>query len=317
MSDNICEFCDKSFKTVYSLKVHKDTAKYCLSSRGQKVVDSFKCEHCDHISTQKSALKIHHKTCLKLKDHLIETKNKEIQVLTKKNEKQLKIIKKLRMDEKIHQQDSEKIEELQDKIAKLEKTVAYSKGYVEGYQNVKPPKQITNHNTVVQKLKDLPVTTIAPLTITLIKSNLENYTYEMYLKAELGVVQFMKGLTILEMDDGTIEKNYVSSDRSRNAFHRLVVGKEWKSDAGARFLNTILNQLSFKVEEHQNKLADEMDRLGVRETMKEVLLKKDMDLKPFYYGVTDAKSKDRGIVLVKIRTAIKDINHIDMLSIEQ
>jgi hypothetical protein len=315
--DNICEFCGKSFKTIYSLKVHMETAKYCLSSRGEKVVDSFKCEHCDHISTQKSALKIHHKTCLKLKDHLIETKDEEIQVLTKKNEKQSKIIKKMRLEEKIYQQESDKIEELQDKIAKLEKTIAYSKGYVEGYKTVKPPKQITNNNnTVVQKLKDLPVTTIAPLTITLIKSNLENYTYDMYGLAELGVVQFMRGLTILEMDDGTIEKNYVSSDRSRNAFHRLVVGKEWKSDAGARFLNTILNQIIPRVEEHQNKLTEEMDKIDVREITKRILLKKDMDLKPFYHGVTDAKSKDRVTVLTKIRTAIKDINHIDMISID-
>jgi hypothetical protein len=325
MSDNICEFCGKTFKSDYNLRVHTNTAKYCLKSRGE-IINNFKCKYCDYALTQKSSLKVHYKTCLTFKDHLIKTKDEENRILTSKNNAQTNIIKKMRIVskndatkignlEKNHQQDSEKIEELQDKIAELEKTVAYSKGYVEGYQNVKPPKQITNN--IVQKLKDLPVTTIAPLTITLIKSNLENYTYEMYLKAELGVVQFMKGLTILEMDDGTIEKNYVSSDRSRNAFHRLVVGKEWKSDAGARFLNTILDQLSPKVKEHDDKLTEKADKLGIRDTTKDILLKMQTNLRPFYFGVTDAKSKYRGAVLMKIRNAIKDINHIDALSIGQ
>jgi hypothetical protein len=226
--------------------------------------------------------------------------------------------------EETHQQNLATIELLtsknkilESKVAELEKDIAYGKGYVQGYSNVKPPKQITNHNNnIVQKLKDLPVTTIAPLTISLIKSNLENYTYDMYKRAELGVVQFMTGLTILELDDGTIEKNYVSSDRSRNAFHRLVVGKEWKSDAGARFLNTILNQLSPRVKEHDIDLTERINSHSVRETMKEILIKNQDDLQPFYHGVTDSKSKERIVVLSKIRSAIKDINHIDALCIE-
>jgi hypothetical protein len=339
MSDNICYFCGKSFVNANTLKVHTNTAKYCLETRGKKV-NNYGCEYCDHIFTQKPSLIKHQKTCLGLKDYAIKTKSEEIEVLNKKNELDTKTIKKLRIDNKIKTEELEKrcrqylekISDLEDtietltsknkvlesKIVNLEKTITYGEGYVKGCQTVKPPKQITNnHNTVVQKLKDLPVTTIEPLTISLIKSNLENYTYDMYKLAELGVVQFMKGLTILTLDDGTVEKNYVSSDRSRNAFHRLVVGKEWKSDAGARFLNIILDQIIPKVKEHDNKLAEEANKLGIRDITKDILLKMQTNLLPFYRGVTEAKSKNRGTVLMKIRTAIRDINHIDALCIEQ
>jgi len=60
----------------------------------------------------------------------------------------------------------------------------------------------------------------------------------------------------------------------------------------------------------------DMNQLGIRETMKDVMFKMDMDLRPFFNGVTGPKSKDRETVLSKIRRAIKDVNHIDALTIE-
>jgi hypothetical protein len=170
---------------------------------------------------------------------------------------------------------------------------------------------------VSKKLGALPITTIEPFTISLIKKNLENYTYEMYKRVELGVIDFITDITILEMEDGTIEKNYVSSDRSRNAFHRLVVGKKWTSDGGAKFLNVVLDQLYLKAKEYNDELHKEINELSIRETKKDILIKEEMNLQPFYYGVIRTKSKDRIALLSKIRSVIKNNNHIDILSIDQ
>ncbi len=337
-NDKKCEFCGKKFTSQYNLKVHIETAKYCLKLRDKNVAKGHECDYCHVIFTQRSVLNTHLLSCTKLKEYnraknleeckklketakKLKTENDDLQ------ETQLIHLEIIDTLEKTRQQDIDTIEsltaeneKLKTKIVELKETVAYSRGYVKGYQNVKPAKQITNNttnNTLVQKLEALPITTIEPFTISLIKNNLENYTYKMYKRAELGVVDFITDLTILEMDDGTIEKNYVSSDRSRNAFHRLVVGKKWKSDGGANFLNVVLDQLIPKVDEYYTKLLEEMSSFGIRETMKDVLFKLDMELKPFFYGVTGPKSKERIAVLSKIRSVIKNNNHIDVLSIEQ
>jgi hypothetical protein len=307
--------------------VHVATAKYCLKLRNENARKNYKCDYCYALFTQKIALGNHLAACNKLKEYNRNKKLEEDDNLKKKVDDLTTEINELKKLEKIHQQDTNIIKnlttenkKLKAKIAKLEETVTFGKGYIEGCKTVKPPKQITNnttHNTLVQKLEALPITTIEPFTISLIKNNLENYTYEMYKRAELGVVEFITDLTILEMEDGTIEKNYVSSDRSRNAFHRLVVGKKWKSDGGASFLNIVLDQLIPKVNGYYDELQKEISAYGIREISKEVLIKKDTELRPFFYGVTGSKSKDRVVVLSKIRSVIKNNNHIDVLSIEQ
>lgn len=251
------------------------------------------CEYCDHTFTQKSSLKSHYDKCYKYKDSIIKEKLAEISLLTKNNAK--------------------KVKELENKIAELEKTIAYGEGYVEGIKTVKPPK-ITNNTIIVQKLKDLPVTTIEPFTVSLIKKSLDEYTYEMYLRGELGVVQFITALTILELEDGTVEKNYACSDISRSTFYRLVVGKEWKRDGGARFINTLLNHIAPKVIEHSNTLNQEVKRLDIKNTRKEVLARKECDLLQFRIGVADQKSKNREIILQKIKSSIKNINQIDAIT---
>lgn len=317
MNDNICEFCGKGFKTPQNLKVHTNTAKYCLKQREECLVAAidnteYVCEYCRHPFTQKISLKTHYEKCIKYKDHIIETKNKEIESLTKKKNAEIALLKKTNAAKE--KEFEKKVKDLENKIAELEKTIAYGKGYVDGFKTSKPPK-ITNNttNVVIQKLKDLPVTTIEPFTISLIKKNIDDYTYDMYLRGELGVVQFITGLTVLELDDGTIEKNYTCTDRSRSTFHRLVVGKEWRIDGGARFINTVLNEIAPKVMEHAVTLSEEISSLNIKNTRKETLARKECDLLSFHVGVVNQKSKDREIILQKIKSSIKNINHIDVI----
>jgi hypothetical protein len=309
MSDNICEFCGKSFSSVYNLRVHINTAKYCLADRKESGI-CYICDYCECKFTRKSALFPHQKICIKYKDYIIETKDKEIIALNEKNTKRIQEL------EKKHEKESE---ELKAKIIKLEETITFGKGYVEGCKTVKPSKITNNttHNTLVQKLEALPVTTIEPFTISLVKNNLEKYTYEMYKRAELGVVDFITDITILEMEDGTIEKNYVSCDLSRNAFHRLVVGKKWKLDGGAKFLNVVLDQLILKATKYYGKLREEIDNLSIDNPSKEFKSKLDTTLRSFFNGVIGPKSKERVAVLSKIRSVIKNNNHIDVLNIDQ
>lgn len=319
MNSNLCEFCDKSFKCAQNLKVHKETAKYCLKLR-EEIAETndktacFVCEYCDNPFTQKKSLNIHYKTCSKYKDHIIEEKNNEIQTLTKKKNTEIVNLTKKKNAEIASL--AKKNKNLEEKIAKLEKDIAYKDGYGEGYGNgygtgvnVIKPAKITN-NVIFQRLKSLPVTTIQPLTISLVKKTLCDYTFDMYMRGELGVVQYIEGITALELEDGTVETNYTSTDRSRCSFHRLAAGKEWRADGGAKFIDTILTQLSPKVLEYSNKIAADIKNPGTNNNMREALSFDQKRLTPFDMGVIHPKSRDRVILLKKIRASVKDINYI-------
>jgi hypothetical protein len=142
MSDNFCEFCGKSFSSVYNLRVHINTAKYCLADRKESGI-GYKCDYCECKLTRKSALSSHQNICIKYKDYIIETKDKEIVALNEKNTKRI---------QELETKHKKELEELKTKITKLEETITYGKGYVEGCKTVKPSKITNNtHNTLVQK----------------------------------------------------------------------------------------------------------------------------------------------------------------------
>ena len=60
-----CEFCQKEFKSVSSLKNHQRTAKYCLKIRDVKLSESatFKCSDCGLVSTRRQDHTKHLQTC--------------------------------------------------------------------------------------------------------------------------------------------------------------------------------------------------------------------------------------------------------------
>lgn len=189
----------------------------------------------------------------------------EIEKLHHKNEL---TIKKLESDralefEKLksdHVLEVEKLKQEKDekdkKIIELEKNIEYGKGVLIGYKQVKPPNVVTNNTIVNQKLASIKIDNIRPLTVATIIEDIPKYTFDMYMKAEDGIVEFMKGLTQLELEDGSIERNYACTDKSRNTFHKLIESREWTQDGGAQIINKVFDILSNKSEEHWSDLTE-------------------------------------------------------------
>ena len=116
MEGVICEFCDKSFKSISILRNHKQTAKYCLKIQKEKnpenVKENFKkCNFCLK-SFAYNVIKRHVDKC-KIKS---ERDNEDIDSNT--NKEYLDIIKELEIENKNLKED---VKELTDKLNELSK----------------------------------------------------------------------------------------------------------------------------------------------------------------------------------------------------
>ncbi len=331
MTDNICEFCGKSFSNIYNLDIHIKSAKYCLTQRGENPSILYPCDHCDSQFTKKSTLTNHLKSCASFNKKMsleaidIEKKDKtlhkEIKKLKKTVLQQKVIIDSKQETIKKLQETNKKLRETnkeqRSKIIELEKEVSYGKGMVVGIEtgiDKAPKPQMVMNNTnsngiskiTNKKLASIPITHIQPLTEEYIKSRVDEYDYEKYKLGKRGVVQFVVGIVTLFID-GSNQKNYACTDRSRNAFHRLIQNKEWKADGGASYLNTFLDSISGQAEIHYETLDKETKskRGDIKETEK--LMKLEGKLRPIYWGITFPKSKDRKDLFEAIRNDIRDI----------
>jgi hypothetical protein len=243
-----------------------------LSSRGEIITVKYDCEYCDKVFTQKSNLKTHLKSCVKYKKTTIVEKQSEIVRLNEEIEKYIKRLKLMRSElSNFKNLEEEKtnqlaiIEKLQiendeqaEKIVALEKMLEYGKGILDGYKVAKPPNVITNNNIINQKLAKLKVDNIRPLTRATILEDVPKYTYELFLKCESGLVEYMVNMTQLQLEDGTIEQNYACTDKSRNTFHRLMESKEWVHDGGARYINETMDSLANTAEVHYQTFFQKM-----------------------------------------------------------
>jgi hypothetical protein len=312
-----------------------------LEIRGQQPESEYVCEHCDTKFTQKVALTKHMKKCWDVKKvpqtKTIDDLNKKINCLEKGNktmklklkqkddhyskliEKNKKVTKELEELKLSYQQQSEelkekktKIKEQQSKIISLQNEMATEKGIVIGMNNAKPQvinNSSTIHNKIVQqKLLSIPITHINPFTIDLVNQNIDKYDYKTFLRGGLGIAHFIKELTILELDDGTIEKNYACTDRSRNSFHRLVEDKRWKEDGGARFIQEILSALAEPASVHMDTLTEQLKNEPVQSPNKLALLSKQIELGPLEFGLRCERSKERETVFNQVKNKMKNTN---------
>jgi len=272
-----CEWCNKIFSNTKTLKVHKETAKYCIKKRG--VTDDIKivgCKHCDeHFSSRYNAIQ-HQEKCVENQRSLIKTPlENEIQSLIKKintiteakiqNDRKLQTkIKELYhiIEEKdITIEKNRRIDEEKDKIIEEYKLkCANNDGKIEILKEM-PVQQLqvknTNivHNNIDQKLALLPVNTIQALDEDFIRANLDKYTYDLFLQGEDGLVAFIKSLIQLKREDGVIERNLICTDWSRKSFSRLTTTelirnsnspKVWVKDGKAKSIKLVLD-VSFPV----------------------------------------------------------------------
>jgi len=61
--DYVCNFCEKIFKTKYTLKSHIEKNKKCMIDRGQELKSDFVCQNCDYVAMFKNDLIKHINIC--------------------------------------------------------------------------------------------------------------------------------------------------------------------------------------------------------------------------------------------------------------
>ena len=214
------------------------------------------CSFCKKIYSDKSNLNRHLPNCKVKKDYEI---NKNIREIEKERDKGKDKVKALK------QQLKEKDEEIKEKeheidALKIKCETNKTKVYDKVCTKVLDKSTVTNNTMNINpKLVNLPITTIHPLTEDYVKEKVANgeYTFDHYRRGEDGIVDFINPITMYENDNGEMERNYVTTDASRDSFHRLVETKEWQKDKGGKFIDVIFDSISDRVNKYHNQLLDE------------------------------------------------------------
>jgi len=270
--DYTCEFCRNVFSRLPNLKLHQKSAKYCLALRNTPAIKTFVCKYCERGFSRQSSLSTHISTCSKNCEHL---------------------------ENVIKEKDSE-VTALQTQIADLKLQLARKDGML----SVKAGNKTVNHNYVNQKLLNINCSTIDPLTVATIKKAVDagKYTFQHFKLGPSGIVDFISD--IISTDDG--QKNYACSDISRNKCHRLVETREWETDNGATFINSILDELREPATKYNQKILDMWQREEDREDG-DFLREKTRSM---VAGISDPDSSTRRELFTKIRTDVKNLASI-------
>jgi hypothetical protein len=234
--------------------------------------------------------------------------NKKLSKLKKSHESEqtdlLETIKDLRAKNK---KLAKTIEEKDDEILTLKIKCETNKTdvYHEVCDKVLDKSTITNNTMNIHpKLANLPITTIHPLTEDYVKKQVANgeYTFDHYRRGENGIVDFINSITMCENDNGEMERNYVTTDTSRDSFHRLVETKEWEKDKGGKFIDLILDSLENRVHKYQMQLMDERreykGKRCPRDYDPDILFKRNTNL---HAGIVESHGKERRNLRKKIK----------------
>jgi hypothetical protein len=317
--ESLKEKCQSNAKNVKMLKLVKFELSECkqkIKSLEKRLGETHVVEEEIHSEYFKKIEKIHSDNNSKL-EKVRDEHTKIIKNIHDGTEKRIgKIeenhVSKIAALEKSFLSEKEKLKQeiiaKDKKISDLEKTIEFGKGVLVGYEKVKPPNVVTTNNTVVnQKLANLKVDNIRPLTIGTIIEDIPNYTFDMYMGAETGIVQFMKHLTQLEMEDGSIEINYACTDKSRSTFHRLMESKEWKHDGGSKFINDVFDNLAEKSIEHWDTLISLSKNPDILE--QHYYTGKMVEMTSFQSSFT-SKGKHREEYFNKVKSKMKDVSSV-------
>lgn len=252
MGDSICVFCGKSFYSISSLNLHIRTAKYCLALRDEDST-TYSCSKCFREFTTEGNRNRHVKLCTHKMPPMVEKALYEKEMmLTDVEEKFVN----LELD----------FENLKEELANMRKENtrllienAKLSVYKEEYTIIRDKPTTTNNttnNNTNNKLKMVNTSTIDPFTVDLVKSRLENkgYSYGDFLTGESGIKRFIMGMIV--KDD---ERNYVTTDTSRQNFHRFKETKKWGLDAGAKFLTNVFDEMKPLIREYWDKFNIEAD----------------------------------------------------------
>ncbi len=266
-----CEWCRRTFSKKANLVKHQKYAKSCITI--QKTTEKEQCKYCRTYFL-----------ISKTQEHILECSSRyqklEYDFLMSKNECK-------ELSNKLDSMTS-KLELSNNKIRDLELELSESKGYIKGVEKNKSNNNInsnnTNSNNTYIKITNIVTAHIKPFDVDLIKNNIDDYTYKLFLKGIEGLAKFLLPLMKVEYE-GITERSYVCSDIERKSCHRLTKNKNsrnesdqvdnseqqncplWIKDPKARYLNAILNELRKKSNFHWAALTCEVNDYE-RNTMK-------------------------------------------------
>jgi len=315
----LCEFCNKEFFLKSSWLSHLKICRTKKALENKEVLDEF--ENLKKHQKLSNELELKYESdIIKLRSDgqnfekiildqsfVIQKCHQDYTFLLKKFQKEnCDLVEKCKQEkydlsEKFHQE----IKLKDERIKELEKNIEFGKGVLVGYEKVKPPTVVTNHNTIVnQKLASVKKDKIRPATIETITEDINFYDFNMYLRREDGIVQFLTNMTQLKLEDGTIEQNYACTDKARSTFHRLLDSREWTLDGGAKLINEVFDILLPIADKHWKTLVG---KTNTKDTFdREYYAKKITETTSFHHAF-GRQTKDRKNSVNKIKCEIKHI----------
>lgn len=228
MSTNICNFCNKEFKTSTLLNRHKKNTKYCLQLQGITIEEKikkekkiFKCESCFKNLTSKRSYTNHLEICKTLKLQII--KDKHIEEL--KNEIKVKddIIKDIEYKKQLEITNA-KLDCIKE-IAKESKTI----------------NNTINNNTINNNNKYI---NMSPLILKKndVKNRIHNdFTKNHFLDGQEGVAKCIYDSFLMDKDG---KSKYIMTNMNKGIFIYKDKNGDIKKDIKAyRLTNIVANHI--------------------------------------------------------------------------
>jgi DNA repair exonuclease SbcCD ATPase subunit len=273
MSELICDICEKTYSSVYTLERHKRTSKSCCSIDVKK----FTCEWCNFESTLKYNLLSHQEGC--------KYQGKHTEKITAVANKYKKVIDTVRAKNK----------ELKEQVASLTKQVASLQGKIEVLEKRPPSTVIKNKNIYINKnnkIQFVMCDKIKPLTDKTIDEAIADgsYTFDHFIRGIPGLIDFIA--PIIKQEE---ERNYACTDGARNKFKRLDEDRDWVDDKKAEYIHTILTKLKPEIERHNKQLSNDIDEEQAKQ------------LRFIYRAVSMPSSAARQSIFTAVRAGVKSV----------
>lgn len=247
-----CEYCKKIFSSKTNLRVHQNSAKYCINLRNNKESEDdkqkvdekkvdFNCNFCQKSLFSKFRLNQHLKTC---KEKIYQTYEEQLKTLKRQIELSVETEKKLINDK---YELEAKCNNAYEYISKLETQVKELQSQIIdlAYIAIEKPSNVTNntHNSNnTTKMIDNRVLNMVPMDLTkesITRALEEKFTEQHLLKGQKGVAEFCVESILV-----TPEKKYLMkcTNASRKMFMLIDENGNQYKDINASKLTQLIYQ---------------------------------------------------------------------------
>jgi transposase-like protein len=252
----ICEFCNKEFRSVSSLKYHKETAKYCLKIQGKDESDKqFKCDDCNKVFTSKNNLNYHLDSCNLKYKLLYENSCEEIEKYKLLYKNSFEEIEKYKL---LYENTKDMLDKANNTIADIAKQPKNINNNIRGNQTT---KNITN-NILLADYETFQKYTDKERIKSIAKEvNMENYFWG----GQKGIANFCND-NIIKTDKNPL---LICTDPSRYRFKHLDEKGQIIEDIDAR-------NFTYKVAEPIKEVVEEVHD-GIQKDIEEKMKNKESD----------------------------------------